>query len=207
MSPPQAWLLETEAPLFRTFVLDPPWLEAGGGGRGAQNHYPLLKAEEMPATIRKSGLFRPYPNAHMYLWVTNNFLEDGLWLMRQLGFRYVTNLPWNKPGKGIGQYFRGEHELLLFGVHGDGMSPDVMTDRRDLGTRIDADWVRAGEGGPRIHSAKPPEAYERIQARSNGPYLEMFARGKPRGPQWQVWGNEAQPKEELNTTSPQEHIR
>jgi N6-adenosine-specific RNA methylase IME4 len=190
----QGWLLEGQAPLFRTFVVDPPWTESGGGGRGAQNHYPLLRAEEMPGVLRGSGLLRPFDDSHLYLWVTNNYLEAGLWLMRQVGFRYVTNLPWNKPGMGLGQYFRGEHELLLFGVHGDGMSPEVMTERHDLGTRIDADWVR--EDGHRVHSAKPTEAYERVQARSKGPYLEMFARGEPRGPEWQVWGNEAQPREE-----------
>jgi N6-adenosine-specific RNA methylase IME4 len=195
MSPPaQGWLLEGPAAQFRTFLLDPPWREAGGGGRGAQNHYPLVSTEELPAVIRGSGLLLPYQDAHMYLWVTNNYLPDGLWLMTKLGFRYVTNLTWNKPGMGIGQYFRGEHELLLFGVHGEGMSPGVLTERRDLGTRIDADWQR--EGGRKIHSAKPHEAHERIQARSKGPYLEMFARGKPYSDEWHTWGNECQPQQQ-----------
>lgn len=183
-----------EEPLFRTIVIDPPWVEAGGGGRGAQNHYPLIPTKKLPAEIRGSGLFLPFPDAaHLYLWVTNNFLEDGLWLIRQLGFRYITNLPWNKPGMGIGQYFRGEHELLLFAVKGEGQSPLVMTEHKDLGTRIDADWVR--DGGRKAHSAKPQEAYVRIEARSKGPYLEMFARGSPRSPAWRVWGNEAQQPE------------
>jgi N6-adenosine-specific RNA methylase IME4 len=42
----------------------------------------------------------------------------------------------------------------------------------------------------REHSRKPDEAYQRIEALCDGPYLEMFAR--TRRPGWDVWGNESQ---------------
>jgi N6-adenosine-specific RNA methylase IME4 len=41
----------------------------------------------------------------------------------------------------------------------------------------------------REHSRKPDEAYERIEALCEGPYLEMFARSPRAG--WDRWGYEA----------------
>ncbi len=196
---------------FRTILADPPWLERGSGQiqRGANRHYPLLPTKQIPAVMKGakradgSALWLPASDSHLYLWATNNFLEDGLWVMRQLGFRYITNLPWVKGREdgdveelldgdidvrsGIGQYFRGEHELCLFGVRGKGMSPAVITDRRDLGTVIVARHALR-EDGHRKHSGKPEPTYERIEARSKGPYLELFGRTAREG--WTSWGNE-----------------
>ena len=55
---------------------------------------------------------------HLYLWVTNNFLADGLKVMESWGFRYVTTITWVKDRIGLGQYFRGITEQCLFGVKG-----------------------------------------------------------------------------------------
>lgn len=166
---------------FPTIAADPPWNEQGGGKsvRGAQRHYPLLKTREIPGVIRGSGLWYPAPDAHLYLWVTNSFLADGIWVMGELGFRYVTNIAWVKHGKfGMGQYFRGQHELCLFGVRGRGMA--VRTERMDLPSVIHAPRTK--------HSRKPSEIYELIEKRSRGPYLELFARQPRAG--WTSWGNE-----------------
>lgn len=144
-------------------------------------HYPLVKTADMPAVIYGSGVFRPAEDAHLFMWVTNSFLPDGLWLMSALGFRFVTNVVWVKEGRlGLGQYFRGQHELLLFGTRGRGAA--VRTARRDLPSVIVA---------PRgAHSQKPEDAYKLIEARSHGPYLEMFARQPRCG--WDSWGNEVE---------------
>lgn len=138
-----------------------------------------------------SGRWNVAEHAHFYLWVTNNYLPKGLWLMHELGFRYVTNLCWAKGHFGIGQYFRGQHELLLFGVRGRGKDPSVFnTERRNLPTcPVGVDHVR-GERGRRIHSAKPPKFHEIIEARTKGPRVEFFARGLGR-PGWDTWGNES----------------
>lgn len=106
---------------FQTVVLDPPWDESGGGKikRGADRHYKLAKTRDMPGIIRSCPYWDDIAeDAHMYMWVTNNFLPDGLWLMSELGFVYKTNVVWVKPRIGLGQYFRGQHELCLFGVAG-----------------------------------------------------------------------------------------
>lgn len=178
---------------FNTVSLDPPWPEHGGGKikRGADRHYPLVPIKDMYAVI---SMAEPWPliarDSHMYMWVTNNYLPDGIVLMRALGFRYVTNIAWIKDRAGLGQYFRGQHELILFGVRGAGI--DIRTARRDLTTVLDETTLN--EGGyvkaPRgQHSAKPTCFHELIEARSPGPYLEMFARSQREG--WTSWGNEA----------------
>jgi N6-adenosine-specific RNA methylase IME4 len=174
---------------FRTLMLDPPWNERGGGKikRGADRHYPLLKTQDMPDVIRGSGLWTPAENAHCYMWVTNTFLQHGLWLLDQLGFRYVTNVVWTKPKIGIGQYFRGKHELMLFGVRGKGKDPSVYTDLRNLPSHLDAEHVKKDDGKIK-HSGKPACFYDLIEARSKGPYVEFFARSLREG--WTSWGNE-----------------
>jgi N6-adenosine-specific RNA methylase IME4 len=178
---------------FRAVSLDPPWPERGGGKskRGADKHYPVQSVRDIYRIIATCEPFqRMAEDSHMYMWVTNNRLLDGGRIMGDLGYRYITNLCWPKGDvdqetgeidlqTGIGQYFRGEHELLLFGVKGDGYA--ARTERRDLGTVL--------QGRRTKHSRKPPSTYERIEARSHGPYLEIFARDSRPG--WTAWGNEA----------------
>jgi len=188
---------------FATCQMDPPWMEVGAGKikRGADRHYPLLKTKEMPDVIRNSELWLPEENAHLYMWVTNNFLPDGLWLMKELGFVYKTNVAWSKTRVGIGRYFRGKHELLLFGTRGRGWA--VRTERNDVPSELETDeedyemyfegsLVRANHetlNGKRVHSAKPKVFYDMIESRSNGPYAEFFARSLRPG--WTSWGNDA----------------
>jgi len=98
---------------FHTILIDPPWNEQGGGKikRGADRHYKLMKVEKILETIRRSGKFTPDENCHLYLWVTNNYLPDGIWLIEQLGFKYITCITWVKPSYGLGRYFRGQRVL------------------------------------------------------------------------------------------------
>jgi N6-adenosine-specific RNA methylase IME4 len=187
----------------RCITMDPPWAEYGGGGRGAQNHYMLLDRTGIAKTILRAPVWRPADDCHLWMWVTNNYLVDGISLMDQLGFRYVSNFVWVKVRdvpdhdataaelealeaaaaqealqKGLGQYLRHSHELCLFGTRGDAMVPPP--ERRPPSVLF----------APRgRHSAKPEEAYDIFEKVSPGPRLEMFARG--RRPGWEAWGNEA----------------
>lgn len=113
------------------------------------------------------------------MWVTNNFLEDGLFIIKALGFRYVTNFVWIKDKIGLGQYFRGQHEICLFATRGKKPTAP-KTDDKSLSSVVSAPKTK--------HSAKPETGYELIQSRSKGHYLELFARA-PRE-DWTVWGNE-----------------
>ena len=167
--------------MYQTILIDPPWNETGGGKikRGADRHYPLIKTADLPRVILESGRFKPASNAHLYLWTTSSFLPDGLFLVEALGFTYKSCLVWTKQGrKGLGQYFRMQHEILLLAVRGSGFK--VRTESRSIGSVIDAPRGR--------HSEKPVEFHELIEQRSHGPRLEMFARAPRDG--WDSWGNE-----------------
>lgn len=213
---------------YPTTTLDPPWLERGAGKskRGADKHYQLLPTPKILEVISDQSPYFPASNAHMFMWVTDNFLKDGLWLMENLGFEYKRTFQWvkvkGKPKKldfetgwavepehergcvilptgctcgadlelryGIGQYARGAHEMMLFGIRGKGMDDTVFSGRRDIPSVFFAPVPR-DEKGRRIHSRKTDASYELIEARSKGPYLELFAR-RQYSPQWDCWGNE-----------------
>lgn len=122
--------------------------------------------------------------AHLYLWVPNALLAEGLDVMRSWGFTYKTNLVWFKvrkdggpDGRGVGFYFRNVTELVLFGVKGS---------RRTLppGRK----QVNLFPERKREHSRKPERLYDIIEQCSPGPYLELFARHTRSG--WHQWGDE-----------------
>lgn len=167
--------------LYRTILADPPWMERGGGKikRGADRHYPLMSTERiMGLPVERFAL----PDSHLYLWVTNNFLHDGLHVMEAWGYRYITCITWVKEGgPGLGQYYRGRTEQLLFGVRG--MVPyHIGPD----GKRAQGQTVLHLHRGR--HSEKPSEFQDMIERVSSGPYLELFARAKRDN--WDTWGNE-----------------
>jgi N6-adenosine-specific RNA methylase IME4 len=168
---------------FCAVSIDPPWAERGAGKikRGADRHYALLEEHQIIEAVLRCPHWQLDPHAHLYLWVTNNFLESGLFVMRALGFRYVTNITWSKMGRiGLGQYFRGKHELCLFGIRKKGRGTVHRTEDRSIPSVLEAPV--AG------HSAKPDSFYRRVEARSKGPYLELFAREPREG--WTCWGDE-----------------
>lgn len=127
------------------------------------------------------------PTAHLYLWVPNALLPEGLQVLKAWGFKYKSNIIWHKlrkdggsDGRGVGFYFRNVTEILLFGTRGKNARTLKLgrTQVNYIGTR------------KREHSRKPDEQYPLIEGCSPGPYLEMFARGTRR--KWTSWGNQAE---------------
>lgn len=169
---------------YKTIMADPPWPESGGGKikRGADRHYPLMKVKEIVGLspfVR--SLVHP-EGCHLYLWVTNNHLKAGLEVLEAWGFRYVTMITWAKDRQGLGQYFRGKTEHVLFGVRGQ-LPYKIEGEKRQQGTTL----IEA----PRTtHSKKPEEIFTYAERVSYGPRLEMFARTEREG--WDVWGNEVE---------------
>jgi N6-adenosine-specific RNA methylase IME4 len=173
---------------FSTVLADPPWRFANRTGKMAPEHRRLSRYGTM--TVEEiAGLPVPKilaPTAHLYLWVPNALLAEGLRVMEAWGFEYKTNIVWHKrrkdggsDGRGVGFYFRNVTELILFGVRGKN-ARTLAPGRRQvnyIGTR------------KREHSRKPDEQYHIIEACSAGPYIELFARGSREG--WYVWGDQA----------------
>jgi N6-adenosine-specific RNA methylase IME4 len=170
--------LESEMKIS-TIVLDPPWHFQGGGPKSVNHKYNTMKLPDINAlvcdTLEKYVIT---DNAHCYIWVVNMHIDRGLSLMEKIGFEYKTNICWVKNSMGMGYYFRGQHELCLFGVKGKGSQ--VRTLHRGIPSIIKAN--------KREHSQKPEEFYTMVEARSSGPYLELFSRHTRPG--WQMWGNE-----------------
>ena len=164
---------------YKTIMADPPWNESGGRDCGANARFSLLKTPEIITTMRQSDKWDPAESCHLWLWVTNNFLEDGLSVIKELGFRYINNIVWVKTGLGIGQYLRGQHELCLFGVRGPAMMPE------DHGVGTVLFYCPKG-----AHSRKPEQITNHIERVSPPPRLELFARSPREG--WDVWGNQVE---------------
>jgi N6-adenosine-specific RNA methylase IME4 len=166
---------------------DPPWRFTNRTGKVAPEHRRLDRYDTMtaPQIAALPVADAVADNAHLYLWVPNALLPEGLAVMQGWGFRYVSNLVWAKrrkdggpDGRGVGFYFRNVTELILFGVRGSLRTLDPA--RRQ---------VNMIETRKREHSRKPDEAYDLIEACSPGPYLELFARYSRPG--WTAWGAES----------------
>lgn len=176
---------------FGAILADPPWPERGGGKikRGADRHYPLMSVREI-AALPVAAL--ALPDSHLYLWVTNNYLPAGLEVMAAWDFRYVTMITWAKEGNaGLGQYFRGKTEHVLFGVRGQPPYKVNADGKRGQGVTL----ITAPRGA---HSAKPEALRQMIERVSYGPYVELFARRAYPG--WSRWGNEVDSTTELVET-------
>lgn len=164
---------------FATIVVDPPWDWGDEGdadqlGRARPTYATMSIDELMALPVAELA----DTDCHLYLWITNRSLPKGFALLDEWGFRYITALTWCKPSFGIGNYFRGSTEQVLFGVKGS-----QMLKRKDAGT-----WF-AMPRGPRGHSSKPAEFYPLVESCSPGPYMEIFARSERSG--WCSWGAEA----------------
>ncbi len=184
-------LLSQKYGRFGTILADPPWRFSNRTGKMAPEHkrlsrYSTLTLQEiMELPIPQLARER----SHLYLWVPNALILEGLEVMKRWGFTYKTNLVWYKirkdggpDGRGVGFYFRNVTELLLFGVRGS------IRTKQPGRTQVNIVSTRKRE-----HSRKPDEVYPLIEACSPGPYLELFARH--RRPRWTQWGDEIQEPE------------
>ena len=173
---------------YKTIYADPPWQFSNRTGKMAPEHkrlnrYATMKLED----IKKLPVHEAADEkCHLYLWVPNALLPEGLEVMKAWGFEYKTNIIWEKvrkdgmpDGRGVGFYFRNVTEILLFGIKGE-------NNRTLQAGRSQVNLVRSIK---REHSRKPDEIISVIESCSSGPYLELFARGERNN--WDMWGNQA----------------
>lgn len=171
---------------FSTVLADPPWRFQNRTGKVAPEHRRLSRYSTMALDEICNMSIEEHvaDRSHLYLWVPNAMLSDGLKVMSAWGFTYKSNLVWYKvrkdggpDGRGVGFYFRNVTELVLFGIRG-------RLRTLDAGRR----QVNIVATRKREHSRKPDELYGLIESCSPGPYLELFAREVRAG--WTQWGDE-----------------
>ena len=173
---------------YATILADPPWQFQNRTGKVAPEHkrlnrYPTMKLQDiMDMPVAEIADDR----AHLYMWVPNALLPEGLQVLNAWGFKYKTNIIWYKIRKdggpdrrGVGFYFRNVTEILLFGVRGKNI-------RTLQPGRSQANIITSRK---REHSRKPDQQYQIIEDCSWGPRLELFSRGVMEG--WDCWGNQA----------------
>ena len=188
MSPIEQFRHMAETQKFKTVLADPPWQFQNRTGKMAPEHkrlkrYETMKLDEI-CSLPVADMLDT--TAHLYLWVPNALMPEGIEVLKAWGFEYKTNLIWYKvrkdggpDGRGVGFYFRNVTEMILFGVKG--------SHARTLQPgRSQVNIIRSMK---QEHSRKPDELYEVIERCSPGPYLEMFARGVRPG--WTSWGDQA----------------
>ncbi len=174
---------------FYTILADPPWQFQNRTGKMAPEHKRLNRYSTMDLQEIKSLPVNEISmdTAHLYLWVPNALMPNGLEVLRAWGFEYKSNLIWYKIRKdggpdrrGVGFYFRNVTEMILFGVKGKKV--------RTLDPGRSQENIIVSQ--KREHSRKPDEQYSLIESCSPGPYLELFARGSREN--WTCWGNQAE---------------
>lgn len=194
-------------------MMDPPWPEYGGGGRGAQNHYGLLGCDEIARVVLRAPCFTPAPDAHLWCWTTDTYLPAALALIDRAGFAYKRTFCWVKVGRDVtidppgclcAEIHPNDRPCLACEASAmlGNKARQIGLGRYARGAHELCLFATRGRASlPEIappsvifaarqeHSRKPDacftEWFERV---SPGPRLEMFAR-RPRAG-WDVWGNE-----------------
>jgi N6-adenosine-specific RNA methylase IME4 len=171
---------------FALVYADPPWVFEAYGRESAtsmpDDHYPTLSDDEIVAYM-VGGKTIPefvHDDCSLFMWCTSANIERALDVLRRLGFRYSSQLVWDKQRTGTGQIFLNQHEVLLYGVRGEPPKPVVIPSSVFSKLRT-------------AHSEKPPEIRQMIEAMF--PHydarhrIELFARGRIEG--WSTDGFEA----------------
>jgi N6-adenosine-specific RNA methylase IME4 len=173
---------------FATILADPPWRFQNRTGKMAPEHRRLGRygTMDLPEIMELPVAEAAADTAHIYLWVPNALLPEGIAVLKAWGFDYKSNIVWHKirkdggpDGRGVGFYFRNVTELVLFGVRGKN-ARTLSPGRRQV------NFLATQK---REHSRKPDEFYDIVESCSPGPFLELFARGTRPG--WTGWGNQS----------------
>lgn len=206
--------------MYDVIAMDPPWLETGGCGKGADSQYDTVDYRAMPHVILSSPLWRLNPRGSLvFCWTTVTSCERAFWLLRILGVKPVSKLYWLKDRSFVSTCPTCGYEAVGIATlcrnhHCTSAERPVLKGRLGLGqyTRHDVEEVIIGRVGkvlvPRLkdrswviakpskrHSEKPDEMYDLFDkiargADLEGPRAELFARDPRKG--WSVWGNEVE---------------
>jgi N6-adenosine-specific RNA methylase IME4 len=166
---------------YRTIVIDPPWPMQKIDRVVAPNQtgfdYETMDANDLLAFGDTVLADKTAEDCHCFLWTTQKFLPLALELLDEWNFRYVLTMVWHKSGgfqpHGLPQY---NCEFVVYARQG---SPVFLET---------SDFFCCFDGPRREHSRKPDNFYDTIKRVTDGPRLDMFARGPHDG--FDSWGNQ-----------------
>ncbi len=178
---------------FRCIVADPPWKYGAWGGNSGKSEkchtFPEReKSRPLPYSSMTVEEIKALPVAKLaaadcdlYLWTTQKYLPDAFGVLDAWGFRYCQTLTWCKTPRGTGQggLYCPTTEFLLLSRKG----------KMPMKKRVDTTWWNV-KRHQNCHSHKPEFFQDVIEAQSDAPRLELFARRKRPG--WHSWGNEVE---------------
>jgi N6-adenosine-specific RNA methylase IME4 len=146
---------------YRTLVIDPAWEYDGLSLAGrAKPAYAMQTLDQLRGLDLRQ--WADDAGCHLYVWTTNNFIVEAGKLIEHWGFQYRTILTWLKPPPfGLGSYFRGGAEHVLFATLGD-------TTTRPAAASISTVF----EAARGQHSEKPETFYDIVRVASYPPYGE-----------------------------------
>jgi N6-adenosine-specific RNA methylase IME4 len=209
---------------FATAELDPPWDGKEKGCRGyagvkgydvdaASQYENVMSLAEIEA-LGFEAIRCCKPSFHLWLWVTELFLEEGLLLLKRWGLQRKRTHVWVKTTRGISRTLKGlegfsrqriaeaSEVLEAAGYSGKPysrtghwgkmgheyliMATNDASMRTLNATREPSVFFAPVPDGK--HSAKPPEAYDLIARNSPGPRLSLFQR--THRPGFECWGNQ-----------------
>lgn len=165
---------------YKTILADPPWgvpsLRGINNKRSAESHYKLMSLDRIKA-MPVNDLADE--NSHLYIWIPNGLLQEGLDVIKAWGFTYRSAIFWVKPRLGLGNYIRNASETCLFATRG----------KAPVKFKGQPNWMFCPQ---QEHSQKPEEQYAVIERLSYAPYLELFARLRHKHPDFDIWGDQAE---------------
>jgi len=172
---------------YKVIIADPPWRYANfkAAANGAPQYKTLSYKEIRDIPIQNWA----DNNCLLLLWTTWPLLQEGVSLVKEWGFSYITGWPWVKTlpnsadiSTGVGFWAQSASEILLIARKGKISPPKVS---KQLGLMFNDPKVFYAPAS-RKHSKKPEELQDWVEANFDGPYLELFATRK-RG-NWECWG-------------------
>lgn len=169
---------------YKIIYADPPWSYnnkslGGNYNAGASSHYDTLDLKSIKQLPISTICDK---NCMLFLWAVVPQLPEAFQVLESWGFKYKTTITWyklsgSKSKMGLGYWFRGCTEHLLFAVKGNVKAfrcqrPNIIT--------------QDSKG----HSKKPNNFRKLIEIATNNlqPRIELFARTRIHG--WDTWGND-----------------
>jgi N6-adenosine-specific RNA methylase IME4 len=200
--------------VFNAILADPAWQFDDKGSRvspeKSTNGYPTMPTDRIAALpVSRYAT----PGAFLFLWTTWTHILNGdaATVAKGWGFTPKTVIPWFKLSDGKSKAKYKDHPAIVWLTENEvkvqigmghyvrnGTEPLILCTRRP--GRIPPTRQMAGaifaEPGALVasrgrHSAKPAVQYDLIETMVDGPYLEMFARGRPREG-WRALGDQVE---------------